>query len=410
MAHTLRIKVQPGDIFEYAAWVRVEGRGVAMLAVVTQDAKGNTLDWAHGKRLAHERGTWHLLKSRFVIPPGTATIWPRLIGDGPATVWCDDFTLTRQGTLAELRKGVLPASYTLSNSLVSVTLRTAEATFTVTDLRTGRIWMQQADASPLLVMAAKSRRHSLELKLLDASTLREVNVTAELTSHDAELRLSICGEGALEDSLAWPSPFVSAKGEHLILPVNEGISYPVDDPTLPDMFYHLYGGHGLCMPWYGATDGQAGWMALVETPDDAHVTVDRRHGLLELAPAWEPQKGAFGVSRRLRYVFFDQGGYVAMAQRYRAAAEKNGLVKTLSEKRRRNPAVDLLIGAVNIWCWDENATAWCKELQSLGIQRILWSNELPPAQIDSLNRMGVLTSRYDIYQDSMNPTNFPLLL
>lgn len=409
LAHTLRVKVLPGDIFEYAAWVRVEGRGMAILSVVTQDAKGNTLDWAHGKRVVHERGAWHLLKSRFVVPSGTATIWPRLIGDGPATIWCDDFTLTRQGSLGEMRKAGLPAHTTFSNNVVSVALRTADATFTVTDHRTGRVWVQQADTAPLLVTSAKARPSSLVIKLLDASTLQELNVTAELKPHRAELILSIHGEGPLEEALAWPAPFAPSKGEHLILPVNEGISYPVDDTTLPNTAYHLYGGHGLCMPWYGATDGQSGWMALVETPDDAQVGIDRRYGLLGLSPAWEPQKGAFGATRRLRYVFFDQGGYVAMTSRYREAAEESGLVTTLTEKRRHNPAVDLLVGAVNIWCWEDDATQWCQELHTAGIRRILWSNGLPPAQLDALNRMGVLTSRYDIYQDAMNPTNFPLL-
>ena len=42
------------------------------------------------------------------------------------------------------------------------------------------------------------------------------------------------------------------------MPVNEGMSYPVDDPSLPPMHYILYGGHGLCMGWWGVTDGRRG--------------------------------------------------------------------------------------------------------------------------------------------------------
>ena len=117
----------------------------------------------------------------------------------------------------------------------------------------------------------------------------------------------------------------------------------------------------------------------------------------------------FGPERVIRYVFFAKGGYVAMAGRYREYAKKNGLFKTLEEKRKSIPAVDLLVGAVNIWCWDKDSAAWCSELQALGIRRILWSNALPPDQIKTLNEMGVLTSRYDIYQDSMNPEDFPRL-
>jgi hypothetical protein len=150
-------------------------------------------------------------------------------------------------------------------------------------------------------------------------------------------------------------------------------------------------------------------MAVVETPDDAAVRVPRRNGLLYLQPEWQPQKGQFGPERRLRYVFVDDGGYVAMCKRYRRHAQEAGLFKTLAEKRQQIPAVDLLVGAVNVWCWDRDPVAICRELQAAGIRRILWSNRASPEQLQALNAMGVLTSRYDIYQDTMNPANFPKL-
>ncbi len=43
---------------------------------------------------------------------------------------------------------------------------------------------------------------------------------------------------------------------------------------------------------------------------------------------------------------------------------------------------------------------------SAGIERILWSHAAAPDQIKALNAMNVLTSRYDIYQDVMDPANF----
>ena len=192
----------------------------------------------------------------------------------------------------------------------------------------------------------------------------------------------------------------------LILPVNEGISYPVDDASLEPMWYHLYGGHGLCMPWWGMTDGKAGVMALVETPNDAAVSIPRIDGRLCLAPLWLPEKQQFGYPRRCRYVFFDDGGYVAMAKRYRDYAKSVGLFKTLAQKRTENPNVDLLVGAVNVWNWERNGPALCRELQAAGIERILWSARASPAQIRAMNDLGVLTSRYDIYQDLMDPANF----
>jgi hypothetical protein len=409
LAQSLNLKVQPGEIWDLTAWVRLQGTGSATLGVVTRDAAGTVKDWAYGGQSTRETKGWRILRSRFIIAPGTATVCPRLTGEGPVTVWCDDFSLTRQGSLATLQEPGLPATLTIHNATLEVTLHSGDATFAVTDHRAHRTWVQRTFEAQMVVLDARANGHSINLRLLDPVSMRELTSTVRLESETPELVASIRADGEMDAPLAWPAPFASARGELLILPVNEGISYPADDASLPPMHYILYGGHGLCMPWYGAVDGATGWMALIETPDDASVDIPRVGDLLELVPKWEPQKQRFGPERVIRYIFSDNGGYVGMAKRYREYAKKTGLFKTLEEKRKTLPAVDLLVGAVNIWCWDPDAAEWCRELQALGIRRILWSNALPPDQIKALNDMGVLTSRYDIYQDSMNPDNFPRL-
>ena len=99
-----------------------------------------------------------------------------------------------------------------------------------------------------------------------------------------------------------------------------------------------------------------------------------------------------------------------MCKRYREYAQKVGLLKTLGEKKQENPDVDLLIGAVNVWCWDRNPLPFVREMKSMGIDRILWSHRGDPDTLKAMNEMdGVLTSRYDIYQDLMDPAVFPKL-
>ncbi len=186
----------------------------------------------------------------------------------------------------------------------------------------------------------------------------------------------------------FPLPFATQAGQYLIMPVNEGISYPVDDESLPTMSYHLAGGHGLCMGFWGCTDLTRSLMAIVETPDDAVVDVPRLNGRLCQAPEWLPQKGQFGPPRRIRYVSLDAGGYVSMCKRYRQYAQHSGLFKTLEQKRAENPHVDLLVGAVNVWCWDRPGPEMCAEMKSLGIERILWSNRSTPEQIQQTQRHG----------------------
>ncbi|MGC3957518.1 MAG: hypothetical protein QM813_06025 [Verrucomicrobiota bacterium] len=149
-------------------------------------------------------------------------------------------------------------------------------------------------------------------------------------------------------------------------------------------------------------------MAILKTPDDAQIQIGRHNGTLCIWPIWQAQKHRLGYTREIRYIFFDSGGHVAMAKRYRQHAKEVGLFKTLAEKKKDVPAIDKLVGAANVWCWDKDAVGMAKELQAAGIERILWSAAAKPETLKGLNALpNVLTSRYDIYQDAMNPENFP---
>ena len=405
-----RAAVEPGDLFTLEAWVKVEGEGSATLCVVPYDAGGEVLEWVYAGRTARQTGGWRRLRARFAVPHGAAAIVPRLIGDGPATVWLDAFALRKEGNVSTLRKREVPAELAVTSAALRVAFRTADATLAVTDRRTGRTWTQKARAPDAVVTDARADAGRIDATLLHAPSGMDVRMTIALDGDRPECTVTLAAEGDLAAPLALPAPFVTDAGTYLVVPMNEGISYPVDDESIEPMQLVAYGGHGISMPFWGATDGEAGHMAILETPDDARIRIDRVDGRLCVAPAWEAQKGRFGYPRRLRYVFLDRGGHVAMCKRYRAYARAAGLLKTLDQKRRENPNVDLLVGAVNVWCWDRGAPALAKEMQEAGIERILWSHRGSPEDLRALNAMpGVLTSRYDIYQDVMNPENFPLL-
>ncbi|HEX5322567.1 MAG TPA: glycoside hydrolase, partial [Capsulimonadaceae bacterium] len=131
---------------------------------------------------------------------------------------------------------------------------------------------------------------------------------------------------------------------------------------------------------------------------------------LYIQPAWDSSRGQFGYTRKLTYIFFDKGSYVAQAKWYRQYAKKTGLFKSLAQKRRENPNVDRLIGAVNVWNWDIDKLQLCRQMKSLGMDHVLcsncagdWSNKVAGDQITEINKLGFLTSRYDIYQDVYPP-------
>jgi hypothetical protein len=403
-----------GDMFEIAAWVRVEGEGGATLCATLRDAGGGIMDWIFAGRSVRRTGDWKLLRSRFAAPAGAVDIEARLIGEGPATVWMDDFSFRKTGNVADMWGADMPEKIVLGNELISVTVEPREGALAVRDLRTGKIWRQLPFAGRLIFKgmqrydAPGGAGEVVALGFLDAVNDHRflAKIRVEPGAPELVIEIDAPRTAKVEQPLAFPSAFAPVAGTYLVVPMNEGISYPVEDASIDPMRLIAYGGHGICMAFWGATDGERGHMTILETPDDAALRIARADGLLAAGPEWQAQGGRFGYVRRLRHVFFNEGGHVAIAKRYREHAKATGLLKTLAEKRRENPDVDKLVGAVNVWCWDPGAPDIVREMRAAGIERILWSNRRKPGELRELNSLGVLTSRYDIYQDVMDPAKF----
>ncbi len=127
------------------------------------------------------------------------------------------------------------------------------------------------------------------------------------------------------DILAYPPPLVSRKsGSSLVIPYAEGILLPVNKIELAERFdltsipFKVYAMLGLSMPWFGETDLKGGYMAIFETPfEGAALRLKIGDGRYLPQPLWERSMGKWGGERRLRYVFFPEGGYVRMAKYYR---------------------------------------------------------------------------------------------
>ena len=318
--------------------------------------RAKRFDWSYGARSLQDTADWQRVRTRFIVPPGVAEIQPRLIGYGPVTVWVDDFSLEKTGHVTVCRGPILPAWLSITNATLEVALNTSNATLSVLDRRTGQRFEQIPLSNELILTDATAQQQPIPAQA-DSRLDRPGNY-----GHDsAGKRFARVHRRSVGARRVAGRPARSRirsprhPGEYLVVPMNEGISYPVEDQSIEPFSLVAYGGHGICMAFWGATDGERGHMAIIETPDDASIRIERHDGLLGIAPQWDAQHGQFGYARRLRYVFFDQGGHVAMAKRYRAYAQKIGLFKTLEQKRAENPNVDLLVGAVNVWCWERDA-------------------------------------------------------
>ena len=288
--------------------------------------------------------------------------------------------------------------------------RVAGMGFQVEDSRTGRTWKPAGGAKVDVKVLAPSGNGdgSLSLELTQPEKKRRWFATYRAEKDRPEVTVTISGEGEMKSALPYPAAFATEKGDRLIVPMNEGICYPADEPDEIPGRLIAYGGHGICMAFFGVQDDAtgAGWMAIIETPDDAAMIARRNSEtkLWTLGPSWDDQKKNFGYERRIRYVFFDKGGYVAMCKRYRAYAKEIGKLKTFAEKAKERPLVDRLLGAPNVWCWEKDKLAVVSNLVSAGIDRFLWSGGGSPDEVAAMAEMPkVLVGRYDIYQDVYHP-------
>ncbi len=410
-----RIAVKPGEIFEITCKVKLaaaEGWANAESGVVLRDAKGESLAWSFGGKTCPAPCDWTELKSRFIVPNGAASIEPRLIGHGAVTAWAEGYVITRAGSVQDRVNPAMPKEVTLTGSGMTVSVDCTAGHFAVTDARTGRVWRPAASGAGWMVLNAVQTdvKRSVTLTLLNPETTREIQATLTVSKDAPELGVEIASEGELAKPLDFPDPFETRKGDRLIVPMNEGMSYPVDEDHSGLWRMIAYGGHGICMGFFGVTEDAtgAGWMCILETSDDAAMDARKGlNGLWQVGPSWDASMGQFGYTRKARYVFFDKGGHVAICKRYREHAKQIGLYKPFTEKVKRNPKIDLLIGAANIWSWDGKRVELVKEMQAVGMDRLLWSGGGSADELKAMNALtNVLTGRYDIYQDIMDPASF----
>ncbi|MCR5164423.1 MAG: hypothetical protein K6C40_10435, partial [Thermoguttaceae bacterium] len=381
------LEVKPGEIYELKCEMRTEGKGNAGISAALGVGKEVTQWGFASKGAQNPAGTaeFEQLACKFIIPGGFSLMVPRVTGGGsgePYKVFFRNFTVQKIGQVE------LPAedeTFELANEFLKLTFYSRDGSFTIQDLRTGRVWKQAHKLGYNFPVDIQKKNRSVEFRMINALTTLEITGKVMLHKTRPEVLVKVSGdhEMAMNAPIAWPPAFESEANDRLILPVNEGISFPVaeKDASIPGRLY-TYGGHGLCMAFWaqceeefvpakgsdpnapnqaGEVRGKSGYLAIYETPDDAAYRLGKtEEGFHKIQPEWDAQKKKLGYDRVLRYVFFDQADVTTMVKRYRAYADSIGLVVPFTEKLKRNPNLkegfDRLIGAANIWAFCGNKT------------------------------------------------------
>ena len=134
----------------------------------------------------------------------------------------------------------------------------------------------------------------------------------------------------------------AAQGGCLVLPHGSGYLVPADCPdALPGRGPEpIQVGGRWSLPIFGLTRDGAGLCATVDTWWDAEVRAHHLPGDRSILDfSWADELGTLAYPRRLLVHFARDLDYVAMAKRYRAAARRQGLVRTLEEKADDSPRI-----------------------------------------------------------------------
>ena len=299
---------------------------------------------------------------------------------------------------------------------LSLAVSESDASFRVTDRRTGRTWKSEPEYAhmPKGLAVTGCNVAGKEIRLaMSATGGRSLSATFRLEPEPGEMTVTFNTGWRFRKNweMSFPGPLRTKRGDRLIVPLNEGMGYPVDGMNEGLRDLSGFSGHGLSMGFFGVAEdgGGAGWMAIVEeSPEDMRMEVFRlgEERLLSAGARWLSEGGELKYPRRLRYVFLPSGGHVAMCKRYRRYVKGKGWLKTFREKALVRPDVLKLPGSVNIWYFKKDQAAMAKELREAGMERILWSGcrNADPSNVAEIAKIpGVLVGRYDLYQGVQTP-------
>ena len=204
-----------------------------------------------------------------------------------------------------------------------------------------------------------------------------------------ELRLD--ADGPMPGEVAWPPAWKMKSGDIGIFPLGTGFAFPVSELSFPlPENMPFYSGMSASMCLFGFQRASLCVLTGIECGFDAV----------------------------LRNRFFSDTLSRGTAQ-YRAWRDSLGGIVTLKQKMKHTPELEKLIGAADLWLWDDNnmnrlyarpeepektprnVRKIAGELESMGMDRILWNSfeGETPEDCAFLKSKGFLVGKYDIYRD-----------
>jgi hypothetical protein len=182
----------------------------------------------------------------------------------------------------------------------------------------------------------------------------QADVAVLLNTHSGELVFEVLGiSGGTENEVSeviWPGSFAFSgdrETDYTVVPAMQGYLIPANWQK-PIRRYHkgMMFDRDAYMPWWGQVKEGNGYLAIIDTPNDARLTVEHVpcvHTHAEVV--WIHSLERFDYTRKLRVRFAKDLNYVGMAKMYRQYVRSLGKLHTLAEKQLRNPKLSELMGS-----------------------------------------------------------------
>ncbi len=277
-------------------------------------------------------------------------------------------------------------AWTIENAHLSVRLVREGLGLEVTDKQAGKTWTMEPESKGFMVQkygiqlvkpldtlnladwreVREGEFRGVELRSVQPDPWQQycVGVRVLLARDEPELRVSVTPhEDPGYNAETWirevyyPRSFVHSASAHAytLLPLQQGVMLSGDWPEdiREDRARHLlrvWAWQAVTGPWWGHIDeGGAGYLAIMDTPDDTEFDFDHpAGGPTRIAPYWTTSWEAFRYQRRMIYRFFPRADHAKIALAYRDYCKRIGRWRSLEEKRLEKPQIDKLRGAIRL--------------------------------------------------------------
>lgn len=409
------MNVSEGEMYLFASNIFLP-KGNISANFILYDENNNVIDWCGGITTLTPANGYQALYCLIFVNSEIKKIRPRFTGEGNTIAKIKNTSLYKIENMQNMNSCI-------ENEYLKVICNAQTLSVNVFDKRNGILYEQCSENLKGIIFTESSvLENEIQLTSYDKKGKPIIKSMIKFNSENqASLDYSLSmPHDYTFSSFSFPQKSISKEGDYLVLPVNEGMCFDYNDEQAFHGELVTYSGHGLCMPFFGITNQTtgAGFISIIKNPDDCAVEIKMKETNC-VGPNWKSQKEKFGYDRNMTQTFFTEGGHVAIAKEYRKYAKENGTLITFEDKKQQrgfegSERLNKLMGAANIWCWyydweGHTADILVSQILDSGIDRILWSHNQDKEVISKLNEMGVLTSRYDIYQDVMNPANYDLV-